>query len=771
MVKFDLTRDYYGDLGISSTSDITEIKKQYKKLALIYHPDRNIGNSNLDTTKFQKIQSAYEILIDSTERAKYDANRRSASYRTGTSNKGNPWSHVGRDYPPPPKPPTARNRPAPPPSNGARRYEKFATPQKSAYQASYEGAQARKATYDAWENMRSHHASDKTESNLGNNSGAPKPPPRGPAQSRRVDTDPPQHNAYKASRETYSKSKSQGNYSSTRKNGFMPSTPGGDEQPAPKTAYFTRRDKTDAPPIPPRNPEFIVTDSAQESKSYVEKEPVLESRTSTPYATHGGERLNPFEAPPHLNTSRESQSFSGESSNSAEAHTSHETWSFGKRFSKEKLASYSQKTAENSSESTQTAEETLEDPPPPPAAPIFSRPNYKPTFASSKPADSAFCSARGKAFLDGEPNIFSFKIEDDMFVTTKSFNHEEPSGNRGVKIGDKFMAKDWDGTFAAGSDSNFFEPILNPGQISPRRTQSSTRAQTRSPTKAQNPNLKPTFSEAIHSNSIADVGFSPTDWAETFKTQTFMHPPAPVQPSIISSIRKKSIPSSRPTVNDSTNLEDKSSGGDIDVASISQEDRSSSFSPANIAPPEPMDIDTPQTCTADFDVPKFSGNPQKMNADSQKRRASHSSHPPNETDVQASALKVHFSDLKIKDLVLDLPPPPNPPILPQEEIPSVTSYLDYELKYERYIAEWDHFDKKFLLHFVARKNNNEQLSDRRWKGDEVEAYRATILEDQAVLNKWAEAKEIHAKAIKDWNIYRELKREHDQNERPRKKTA
>ena len=32
MVKADLTRDYYGDLELQPGADITEIKKQFKKL-------------------------------------------------------------------------------------------------------------------------------------------------------------------------------------------------------------------------------------------------------------------------------------------------------------------------------------------------------------------------------------------------------------------------------------------------------------------------------------------------------------------------------------------------------------------------------------------------------------------------------------------------------------------------------------------------------------------------------------------------------------------
>lgn len=34
MVKADLTRDYYDDLGVLPTADLAEIKKQFKKLGM-----------------------------------------------------------------------------------------------------------------------------------------------------------------------------------------------------------------------------------------------------------------------------------------------------------------------------------------------------------------------------------------------------------------------------------------------------------------------------------------------------------------------------------------------------------------------------------------------------------------------------------------------------------------------------------------------------------------------------------------------------------------
>jgi len=63
-------RDYYEVLGISKDTQINEIKSQYRKLALKFHPDRN--KSSEAAEHFKEISEAYAVLSDTKKRQLYD---------------------------------------------------------------------------------------------------------------------------------------------------------------------------------------------------------------------------------------------------------------------------------------------------------------------------------------------------------------------------------------------------------------------------------------------------------------------------------------------------------------------------------------------------------------------------------------------------------------------------------------------------------------------------------------------------------------------------
>ncbi|HMM10728.1 MAG TPA: J domain-containing protein [Bacteroidales bacterium] len=64
-------KDYYKILGVDKSASPDAIKKQYRKLAKQYHPDRNQGDKAAEE-KFKSISEAYEVLSDPAKRKKYD---------------------------------------------------------------------------------------------------------------------------------------------------------------------------------------------------------------------------------------------------------------------------------------------------------------------------------------------------------------------------------------------------------------------------------------------------------------------------------------------------------------------------------------------------------------------------------------------------------------------------------------------------------------------------------------------------------------------------
>jgi DnaJ-class molecular chaperone len=65
------TKDLYKVLELKRTATESEIKKQYRKLTLKYHPDRNKGNEEAKEM-FTDVANAYEILSDPKKRRIYD---------------------------------------------------------------------------------------------------------------------------------------------------------------------------------------------------------------------------------------------------------------------------------------------------------------------------------------------------------------------------------------------------------------------------------------------------------------------------------------------------------------------------------------------------------------------------------------------------------------------------------------------------------------------------------------------------------------------------
>jgi hypothetical protein len=63
-------KDYYQILGVSNKAGSLEIKRAYRKLAVLYHPDKNPDPAA--EVFFKEVNEAYDILSDDSKRRDYD---------------------------------------------------------------------------------------------------------------------------------------------------------------------------------------------------------------------------------------------------------------------------------------------------------------------------------------------------------------------------------------------------------------------------------------------------------------------------------------------------------------------------------------------------------------------------------------------------------------------------------------------------------------------------------------------------------------------------
>jgi molecular chaperone DnaJ len=88
--------DYYSVLGVDKNADSATIKKKYRELALIYHPDKNNGDPKSEA-RFKEISEAYDILGTPSKKSEYDLKRSGGfdPFFGGFNTWGNTNKHYG----------------------------------------------------------------------------------------------------------------------------------------------------------------------------------------------------------------------------------------------------------------------------------------------------------------------------------------------------------------------------------------------------------------------------------------------------------------------------------------------------------------------------------------------------------------------------------------------------------------------------------------------------------------------------------------------------
>ncbi|KAE8350122.1 hypothetical protein BDV28DRAFT_139728 [Aspergillus coremiiformis] len=304
MVKADVRTDYYAELGLTPSADAEEIKKQFRKLALKYHPDRNPGKEVDFISKFQAIQAANEILSDPQQRLRYDTDRLRAGYGKfyGPPKSNSPRKAPTKSYP---SSPSAKPQTAKPsfssrtqsfhsgPSSGAQRYASYAraAPKQPWEKMQDEGANA----YRGFQDMKGNHTPGWSQFDpRTGRSGHPGTTPRPNAASAGQSTRPKSAYEYFKASPKPTGPESTRAQSTKKKQGFAPRAAGGDEPMASNTSSYSNVPRSERPQMrdffgSAPSPTARKAAAGFQNREENSRTPEVE-RTGSKYASTGGEK-------------------------------------------------------------------------------------------------------------------------------------------------------------------------------------------------------------------------------------------------------------------------------------------------------------------------------------------------------------------------------------------------------------------------------------------------------------------------------------------------
>jgi curved DNA-binding protein CbpA len=759
MAKIDATKDCYKELGLDKTATDSDIRKAFRQRALQYHPDRNPGREQEVVTKFQDVQAAYEILIDATQRAKYDNERRkfravppvpqftpftprgtrpAPPQRSAYTTTPNGGTFYSRPAPPQPQPPPQR----PPPrhsstfGNGANRFthENFRTPPTAQQPDNKPKNDFPRAANDftAWTKMKQARAAEPRTYNPNNPNGTP----FGRSKSTRTPSD---------------------------KKGFDPGTPGADEGQA-KSSYRSNYERPNPSPAADENA----------PQAFMAKDvPFTEAlRFRTPYSSaKAGERTSMYgDGVGRSANVQNSPAQAQRPASSADAGAKSDSGRHAYRNSTGPTPRTHLPHMYDSSDEEEEAE-------------VFTRNRVRtpiPELPKKQPV--------------GNQNPFGTPQMKPGPTNGASPNPFKSRSEEGINM--KFSPSDWHGKFEGEPD--YFAPNMqkgaaNKGRTSPTRRRPQhfdtewdpARGEMPPPPPGPPPNVQTTFPNVPESANHS-AKFAPEAWAETFKEAHWAYPQktGETSPRRGTATAKRSNPVRKPS-------------GTLDSTTGAARQKAKPKYQAFAEDAEnvdAMDIDsesppTPETKT----VPPTSGVPNL----SQSTKLSGSGTVPNENDAAtpaATAAKPTSPGLDgldglanvapflptndglagLDDLKNQLPfaseasnAHPTKPTAAQKlkfptvpRVPPVPISLDptsielYFTQMEGYIRQYRQWSAEITNHLAARDVELEDLDDQfiRQRGERTNkfgfaSYLQKMKEDEGVLETRRYAQELHIKAL------------------------
>lgn len=567
-------RNYYADLELPMTADVAEIKKQFRKLALKYHPDRNPGREQEVNSQFQIIQAAHEVLSDAEAKAKYDASfARSAASRYPASSgvRGNPWQNVSQQYPTPPR----RGQPRTATSGAQRWNERFSAGVPPTAKQQPAAATAARA----FESMRKGGAKSGQQDR-------PVPPPPPPPRTESA------------------KKRAEASFGA-KKAGYYPrsNTPG-DEPPVTNNNYYSSRMNAERPTEPVPNPLAQFREKSRAEESF------MDPPQSSPYTKDGSEKSDPSDSSP-VNRAKNAKVPSRKEPRSEPASPP-----TPKRRSPSMPRKESTGGAQRSQNGTGADGRPRAVPVPP-----SSRPNSRPTSSYKAPSEPA-AAPNGNPFTANQssnifttnesnqsspnhmpfnkpatpvngakdPSIFNFSLDDDTFVPDAPGTAQFRKSTSVDGINTNFVKDNTSTTwqFSAGSGDN--------DSLPQSRSQSTNKTDRRSPIRrrpvatAKAPGLGTQATQ--NSNS-----FDPEQYK--FEPQMFA-PPRPSTPSKPGSPTRKNantrkLPRTPKPIgsNSTTPMGEENSDDDR----YAWRGRNAQPKAATVGSPQAMDIDSPLTAS------------------------------------------------------------------------------------------------------------------------------------------------------------------------------